>query len=443
MPERQAMQIAACVGGVLDLAWQVAGLTHRGLTPDNVMIAHDGTIKLADLGMVPPDSGSGPPSPTPHAGVRYVAPEQARGRPVAGIAADVYALGAVLYFILTGVEPFAGRADEEVPALQVHGFMRNPRAINPEITSGCVRLLTHALMKDPARRHAVWRAFVAEVEAVRTGRIVLKKTVDGVSSIERRDPAVKPVGRLPNRRSTDRVLPGDAPALLRFPLWVLLFGFWGFLIHRQATDPILTTIWQPPLPVPRAAGARTPPPRTTRPPAARAPAPTRPAPVRDVNAVLLRALEHAINSNNAAALDVLYNNEDIVPRPAANLLRRIMEPSDLLGDAFRSRIGSETLIVLEGEQRRIVPVAVAGEQVRADLLLGAGGAAKRVAVSFSLRELTGEEKLRQIAQYDPTAGKLLACLAHIRKGESAAARALAPACGPLADTVGRYLDGAR
>jgi hypothetical protein len=123
-----------------------AGIVHRDLKPKNVMVREDGTTKLTDFGIA---SVQGDPRLTATGLVvgspAYMAPEQVEGGPV-GPAADLWALGATLWFAVEGEPPFGGGEFQTLSAI-VGGEPRRARRLGP-----LAPVLERLLTKDPARR---------------------------------------------------------------------------------------------------------------------------------------------------------------------------------------------------------------------------------------------------------------------------------------------------
>jgi serine/threonine protein kinase len=143
------------------------GLVHRDVKPSNLMLDWAGTVKLLDLGLArfsrsPDNLTQAGDSKTVLGTADYLAPEQARSSNVDG-RADVYALGAVAYFMLTGKPPFDGgsvaqkliRHQTEVPA-PVTG-------LRPEVPAELAAVVARMLVKDPAVRQQSARAVIAEL----------------------------------------------------------------------------------------------------------------------------------------------------------------------------------------------------------------------------------------------------------------------------------------
>lgn len=129
------------------------GITHRDLTPGNVLLDEAYLPRLMDFGLVALSdhtrhlTRSGVTLGTP----AYMAPEQAKGIGV-GPRSDLYALGAVLYRVACGLPPFVGDSDQSVLYQHVYEQVPDPRELNPAVPDAIARVLLALLAKRPEER---------------------------------------------------------------------------------------------------------------------------------------------------------------------------------------------------------------------------------------------------------------------------------------------------
>jgi serine/threonine protein kinase len=209
------------LASALDYAHQ-HGVVHRDVKPSNVLLDEQGGIYLTDFGIARlfdngPDGltlwrGYGPTTltnagqipGTPH----YMAPEQINGEP-AGPATDIYALGVVLYQLVTGQLPFDGGTPLAIAMKQLQEEPRPPRTLRPELPALAEAAILGALAKEPVARFAtagaLAHAFVASLSNERTAALV-----PGAMTLTRGNASPMPSSPDAPRRS-----PAPVPGLAR------------------------------------------------------------------------------------------------------------------------------------------------------------------------------------------------------------------------------------
>ncbi|MEW5956893.1 MAG: serine/threonine-protein kinase [Chloroflexota bacterium] len=150
VPQAEVVRIGRATASALDYAHQ-QGMIHRDVKPSNVMVARDGRVVLTDFGLVMDiEQGSSGES---FGSARYMAPEQARSSAQAVPQSDLYALGVILYELLTGAVPFDDPSSTAVVVQHLTVPPPPPREINPDLNEDTERVLLKALSKSPEQRY--------------------------------------------------------------------------------------------------------------------------------------------------------------------------------------------------------------------------------------------------------------------------------------------------
>lgn len=185
------------------------GVLHRDIKPGNVMIAEDGTPYLTDFGLARVAAqgestlSAGMIVGTPH----YLSPEQASGMMDVTAAADVYALGVMLYEMVVGQVPFAADSAHAIIHDHIYTPPPLPSKLNPEIPTEVELVLLKALEKDPAERYQNATALMADFE-----RAVQESGLSSLSD-DRSDVAARSIAAIRKERPNPTPTPARSAAI--------------------------------------------------------------------------------------------------------------------------------------------------------------------------------------------------------------------------------------
>jgi WD40 repeat protein len=173
---RRAVKLLATAARAVHHAHQ-RGILHRDLKPANLLLDAAGTVYVTDFGLakrLTEDvrlSRSGAIIGTPG----YMSPEQAAGRKDLSVAADVYALGAILFELLTGRTPFVGDNPLDVLVQVLEKEPPRPRSLNRKIDRDLETICLKCLDRQPGRRYSSAEALAQDLERWLAGEPVLAR----------------------------------------------------------------------------------------------------------------------------------------------------------------------------------------------------------------------------------------------------------------------------
>ncbi|MBC8379527.1 MAG: serine/threonine protein kinase [Planctomycetes bacterium] len=170
--ESEALEIILQLSNALSHAHSLS-LIHRDVKPKNIMINKDGVVKLADMGLARETSDikaakheQGKAFGTPY----YIAPEQIRGLVDIDGRADIYALGATLFHMVTGRVPFEANTPSDVMKKHLKEPLIPPDHINTALSAGISEVVEVMMAKNRDERYKTMDEVITDLEAVYNGR---------------------------------------------------------------------------------------------------------------------------------------------------------------------------------------------------------------------------------------------------------------------------------
>lgn len=224
--EENAIQIAIKVCKALDHAHK-AGFIHRDVKPKNIMIASDGNVKLADMGLAravsdreAAEAEKGKAYGTPY----YISPEQIRGEEDVDFRADIYSFGATLYHMITGRVPFDGPNPSTVMHKHLKDDLVPPDHINEKLTGGISEIVEVCMARDKKDRYENTADLLQDLNDIAQGNPPLQARrrfdTDALSSLEATDQELEEEGLVAVEGKVTLV------SLMHQPLFWAALGGW-------------------------------------------------------------------------------------------------------------------------------------------------------------------------------------------------------------------------
>jgi serine/threonine protein kinase len=159
---QEIAELMGLIGDALDYAHQ-SGIIHRDIKPANILLDKSGKPFLADFGVARMDSSTMTQSGTTVGTLSYMSPEQITGQSIDG-RSDLFALGIILYELLSGKKPFFGDNISTIVYQIVHEQPRRIREVNAELPAGYDIVIQKILAKNPDDRYPTGRALIAALD---------------------------------------------------------------------------------------------------------------------------------------------------------------------------------------------------------------------------------------------------------------------------------------
>ena len=212
------------------------GIVHRDIKPSNIIITPQGKIKLTDFGIARVDSSSLTQAGSVLGTPAFMSPEQCIGGDV-DARSDLFSVGAVMYYMLTGEKPFPGESAFTVIQRVISNDPEPASRINPMLSESVDKILLRALEKKPQNRYQSAEAFIADLKNLSFSEV--EQTVT--------DPTLPQVEKAPQANNNSDMKAGSSAGLSNGLIVGLLAaiavaggGAYWFLNESNPIEPVST-----------------------------------------------------------------------------------------------------------------------------------------------------------------------------------------------------------
>lgn len=173
LPTERVLRIAASLVGALDLLWESAHVVHRNLKGGTIRLTMRGVAKITDFSLAI-QAGEGVNATALDGGnivgtPCFLSPEQAQGSHTLTTQSDMYALGAVLYYLATGIVPFERQEAIAILDAHVNQQIPPPHHINPSLPASFSWFLRRLMMKASEARYPDWQTVLHDIRFLLSG----------------------------------------------------------------------------------------------------------------------------------------------------------------------------------------------------------------------------------------------------------------------------------
>lgn len=476
------MQVATSVTGCLKQLWNNSRIIHRNLKGSTIRFDSRGIAKLMDFSRAVIDSPdfdtevidkghvTGAPS--------FLSPEQARGEVKLSVHSDMYALGALLYYISTGKAPFAEHDPEHILSAHISGRLTPPHLITPGLPVNFSRLVHTLMMKDQAFRYKNWEAVHHDLHCLLDGRepVCAKSDIQHASSIipdfseavfKNEDQLIsvkfKPKKRnkylegiqdkhVIHHHEADEKSRRNLQQLIWWgllALWlVILFWFRAVIqVNPEKRQKLLDKGKQISSTLDNIIPGKERTPETVKTPeqnpkpsaklkySQNTPHALNTVKGEPIPADILQTLAQAFKSGDLAAAITALSSESLAFAGKDNLLstlKKVPSSDDLVAKHLLQNLGKPLVMNFKGKPRKVVPKGVGNNIVQ----LEANGRS----IDFSISKLTPEQKFNWIDPPQTVQEHIALCLLLLQIPQTAEAARYEAQCGPFAPVVQKAIE---